>query len=128
MAAPPMAQKGYPAAPRAAVVKTATAFFAIPSLNEAGARRSPVGGALSSGWGMSAIPPLSGDQQTSGEPAKIDAIDPEPTISRLRSASDPSAQHSRHAPLRALGNFWWTARLIHTVEIHSHAQSRKNPS
>jgi hypothetical protein len=32
--------------------------------------------APSSGWQMSAIPPLSGDQQTSGERAEIDARDP----------------------------------------------------
>jgi hypothetical protein len=31
--------------------------------------------APSSGSGMSAIPPLSGDKQTFGEPAKTDAID-----------------------------------------------------
>jgi hypothetical protein len=31
--------------------------------------------APNSGSGMSAIPPLSGDKQTFGEPAKTDAID-----------------------------------------------------
>jgi hypothetical protein len=29
---------------------------------------------------MSAIPPLSGDKQTFGEPAKTDAIDPKATL------------------------------------------------
>jgi hypothetical protein len=35
----------------------------------------------SGGWGMSAIPPLSGDKQTSAERGKNDARDPEPKSS-----------------------------------------------
>jgi hypothetical protein len=35
--------------------------------------------APSGGWGTSAIPPLSGDEQTSGEPVAIGAFDPDRT-------------------------------------------------
>jgi hypothetical protein len=37
--------------------------------------------ALSGGWEMSAIPPLSGDKQTSGERVATAAFDPLPTCS-----------------------------------------------
>jgi hypothetical protein len=51
--------------------------------------------APSSGSGMSAIPPLSGDQQTFGERAKTDAIDPEWTFMIRQVLVGPSLQSRR---------------------------------
>jgi hypothetical protein len=53
--------------------------------------------APSSGSGMSAIPPLSGNKQTSGERAESDASDPEQTYRSVSAdASDAGANPISH--------------------------------
>jgi hypothetical protein len=56
--------------------------------------------APSGGWGMSAIPPLSGDKQTSDKRAKNGAIDPLPTFEFMRCGYDRLA-HSERPPSRS---------------------------